>query len=95
MLAVVKDRRTGAVRTIVLDHNAPTASAPDFFPLLSWAPDDKHLAVGLSRTPVLSFVYVVNARRATSILNLPLHPHLTMDEVDQVCALIARWHASL
>ena len=71
MLAVVMDRRTGAVRTIVLDHNAPTASAPDFFPLLSWAPDDKHLAVGLSRTPVLSFVYLVNARRATSILNLP------------------------
>jgi dTDP-3-amino-3,4,6-trideoxy-alpha-D-glucose transaminase len=32
---------------------------------------------------------------AASILNLPLHPHLTIDEVDQVCAAIARWHASL
>jgi hypothetical protein len=71
LLAVVRHRRTGAARTVVLDRNAPTAFAPDFFPLLSWAPDDEHLAVGLSRTPVLSVVYVVNARRATSILGLP------------------------
>ena len=71
LLAVVRDRRTGSLRKIVLDRNAPTTFAPDFLPVLSWAPDDEHLAIGLSRTPVLSSVFVVNARQATSIPRRP------------------------
>jgi dTDP-3-amino-3,4,6-trideoxy-alpha-D-glucose transaminase len=54
-------------------------------------PPHRSAAYDGERWPALS----ISEQLAASILNLPLHPHLTMDAADHVCAVIARWHARL
>jgi len=68
---VVRNRRTGATRRIVLARNAPDSNNPIFSAQLSWAPDDRHLAVAVAPAAAINALFVINARRTTSISAAP------------------------
>jgi hypothetical protein len=64
---VVRDRRTGAIRRILLARN-DLSGQPTFSAQLSWAPDDAHLAVAVAPAAAINTLSVLNARRATSAI---------------------------
>jgi len=68
---IIRDRRTGASRRILLWRNVATSNNPVFSAVLSWAPDDRHLAVGISPAAAITSVTVINARRATDAASAP------------------------
>jgi dTDP-3-amino-3,4,6-trideoxy-alpha-D-glucose transaminase len=80
----VADGRRDELKAFLRDAGIGTGI---YYPI----PPHRSAAYGGERWPALP----VCEHLAASILSLPLHPHLTMDEVDQVCAAVARWHASL
>jgi len=67
VLIVIRDRRTGAARRIVLVRNRLSGNAPVFSAGLSWAPDDVHLAVAAAPAAAINTLEVINARRATDL----------------------------
>jgi DNA-binding beta-propeller fold protein YncE len=68
---LVRDRRTGSTRHILLARNALTSNNPIFSAKLSWAPDDRHLAVAVSPAAAINALAVIDARRATGISAAP------------------------
>ena len=68
---LVRDRRTGSTRRILLARNAVTSNNPIFTAKLSWAPDDRHLAVAVSPAAAINGLAVIDARRATDISTAP------------------------
>ena len=68
---LVRDRRTGSTRRILLARNALTSNNPIFSARLSWAPDDRHLAVAVSPAAAINALAVIDARRATGISTAP------------------------
>lgn len=79
---VVRNLRTGARRRIIVWRNTVTTREPVFTPQLSWAPDDRHLAVSVSPAPAISSVAVVNALRATDVIQArPIAPCVGLSNV--------------
>jgi DNA-binding beta-propeller fold protein YncE len=68
---VIRDRRTGTTRRIFLARNPATSNNPVFSARLSWAPDDRHLAVGVSPAAAINSIAVIDALRATAITSAP------------------------
>jgi hypothetical protein len=62
---VIRDKKAGTTRHILLARNVPTSNNPIFTAQLSWAPDDRHLAVAVTPAAAINSVSVVNARTAT------------------------------
>jgi hypothetical protein len=71
---VVRNRRTGATRRIVLARNDLTGQ-PTFTAQLSWAPDDTHLAVAVAPAAAINVLSVINALHATNAITArPIPP---------------------
>jgi dipeptidyl aminopeptidase/acylaminoacyl peptidase len=64
---VVRDRKDGSTRRILLAHNVPTSNNPIETAQLSWAPDDRHLAIAVAPAVAINALYVVNARTADTL----------------------------
>ena len=64
---VVRDRKAGTTRRILLARNAPTSNNPTETAQLSWAPDDRHLAIAVAPAAAINSLYVLNARTATKL----------------------------
>src|SRR5262249_3393063 len=70
-----RDVRPRATRRLIAWRTGGPAMNPLFTPRLSWAPDDRHLAVAESPAPAISSVTVVNALRATDVIGArPIGP---------------------
>jgi WD40-like Beta Propeller Repeat len=67
---IVHDRQAGTTRRILLARNAPTSNNPIFSARLSWAPDDRRLAVAVWPAAAINVISVIDARRA---VRMPAH----------------------
>jgi len=65
---VVRNRRTGATRRIILARNDLAGNNQVGTAQLSWAPDDAHLAVALAPAAAINGLAVINARRARTVI---------------------------
>ena len=65
---VVRNRRTGATRRILLAHNDLRGNNQVGSAQLSWAPDDAHLAVAVAPAAAINGLSVINALRARNAI---------------------------
>ena len=71
---VVRDRRTGATRRILLARNDLRGNNQVGSAQLSWAPDDAHLAVAVAPAGAINALSVINALRARNAITAPSIP---------------------
>jgi hypothetical protein len=71
---VVRDRKAGTTRRILLTRNAPTSNNAVVGAQLSWAPDDRHLAVAVAPAAAINALFVVNARTAAKLPATAIKP---------------------
>jgi hypothetical protein len=64
---VVRDRRTGATRRVLLVRNDLRGNNQIGSAQLSWAPDDAHLAVAVAPAAAINALSVINALRARTV----------------------------
>jgi rubredoxin len=65
---VVRNRRTGATRRIILARNNLRGNNQVGSAQLSWAPDDAHLAVAVAPAAAINTLSVINALRARTAI---------------------------